>query len=62
MKEKKDPTTLKTFSLSFFYFSSSVTRAFSSPIKGEAGHPMRRIQIRTKPDHEINTQGHNMST
>ena len=38
MKEKKDPATLEAFfSFSFFYFSSSVTRAFPSSIKGEAG-------------------------
>ena len=29
------------FSLSFFSFSSAVTRAFPWPIKGEAGHPMK---------------------
>ena len=41
MKEKKDPATLEAFfSLSFFYFSSSVTRTFPSSIKGEAGHLM----------------------
>ena len=28
-------------SLSFFSFSSVVTRAFPSPIKGKAGHPMK---------------------
>ena len=40
MKEKKDPMILKAFfSLSFFSFSSTVTRAFSSPIKGKAGRP-----------------------
>ena len=40
MKEKKDPATLEAFfSLSFFSFSSSVTRAFPSPIKEKAGHP-----------------------
>ena len=40
MKEK-DPATLEAFfSLSFFYFSSSVTHAFPSSIKGEAGCPM----------------------
>ena len=39
MKEKKDLATLEAFlSLSFFYFSFSVTRAFPSSIKGEAGH------------------------
>ena len=37
MKEK-DPAILEAFfSLSFFYFSSSITHAFPSPIKGEAG-------------------------
>ena len=42
MKEKKDPTTLEAFfSLLFFYFSSSVTHTFPSPIKGDAGHPMK---------------------
>ena len=42
MKEKKDPATLEVFfSLSFFSFSFSVTRAFPSPIKGEAGHLMK---------------------
>ena len=50
MKEKKDPATLKAFfslfalslsSLSFFSFSSTVTRAFPSLIKGEAGHPIK---------------------
>ena len=42
MKEKKDLVGLEAFfSLSFFSFSSSITRAFPSPIKGEAGHPMK---------------------
>ena len=42
MKEKKDLATLEAFfSISFFSFSSSVTRFFPSPIKGEAGHPMK---------------------
>ena len=41
MKEKKDPTTLEAFfSLSFFYFSFSITHAFPSSIKEEAGRPM----------------------
>ena len=45
MKEKKDPTILEAFfSLSFFSFSSSVTRAFPSPIKGEAGRPYQRSE------------------
>ena len=42
MKEKKDPVILEAFfSLSFFSFSSTVTRNFSSPIKGKAGRPMK---------------------
>ena len=42
MKEKKDPASLETFfSLSFFFFSSSVTRAFYSPIKGDTGRPTK---------------------
>ena len=54
MKEKKDPTTLEAFfSLWFFSFSSSITRAFPSPIKGEAGRPMKG---------EIETQEHDTST
>ena len=41
MNDKKDPTILKdSFSLSFLLFSSAVTRAFSSPIKGKAGRPI----------------------
>ena len=42
MKKKKDPAILEAFfSLSFFSFSSIVIRAFPSPIKGEAGRPMK---------------------
>ena len=42
MKDKKDPATLEAFfSFSFFSFSSSVTYAFPSPIKGEEGRPMK---------------------
>ena len=42
MKGKKDSATLEGFfSLSFFSFSFAVTRAFPSPIKGEAGRPMK---------------------
>ena len=42
MKRKKDPAILEAFfSLSFFSFSFAVTRAFPSPIKGEAGRPMK---------------------
>ena len=53
MREKKDPTILEAFfSLSFFSFSSSVTRAFPSPIKGEAGRHMKG---------EIGTQEHDTS-
>ena len=54
MKEKEDLTILEAFfSLWFFSFSSSITRAFPSPIKGEAGRPMKG---------EIKTQEHDMST
>ena len=35
------PSSLSPLSLSFFSFSSAVTRAFLSPIKGEAGCPMK---------------------
>ena len=43
MKEKKDPAILKDFSLSLSHLSSStITRAFPWPIKGKAGHPMKR--------------------
>ena len=54
MKEKKDPTTLEAFfSLSFFCFSSSITHAFHSPIKGEAGCPYRdRGNQNTRARHE----------
>ena len=64
MKRKKDPAILKAFfSLWFFSFYSVVTRALPSPIKGEAGHPMKRgIQIGIRPNHEIKTQEHDMST
>ena len=63
MKEKKDRATLEAFfSLSFFSFSSAVTHAFPSPIKGKAGRPMRGIEIGTRPNHEIKTQKHNTST
>ena len=44
MEEKKDPAILEAFlslSLSFFSFSSSITRAFPSPIKGEAWYTMK---------------------
>ena len=42
MKEKTDLAILEVFfSVSFFSFSSAVTRAFPSPIKGEAGRPMK---------------------
>ena len=56
MKEKKDPATLEAFfSLSFFSFSSSVTRVFSSPIKGEAGRPTLGEQ-NTRARHEHTTE------
>ena len=63
-KKNKDPAILEAFfSLSFFSFSFIVTRAFPSPIKGEAGHPMKgEIQILTRPNHEIKTQEHDTST
>ena len=58
--KEKDPATLEAFfSLSFFYFSSSVTRAFPWSIKGEAGRPMRGIEISTR---ETETRQHNTST
>ena len=61
MKEKKDPATLEAFfSLSFFSFSSSVTHAFPSPIKGEAGHPMKGgdggLDIRAQHEHTAERQ------
>ena len=43
MKEK-DPAVLAAFfslSLSFFSYSSAVTRTFPLLIEGEAGHPMK---------------------
>ena len=53
MKEKKDLAILEAFfSLLFFSFSSFITHAFPSPIKGEAGRPYRGI----------GTQEHDMST
>ena len=56
MKEKKDPATLEAiFSLSFFYFSFSVTRAFPSPIKGEAGRPMQEKDRKTQ-EHDMSTR------
>ena len=64
MREKKDPAILEAFfSLSFFSFSSAVTRPFPSPIKGEAGHPMKG----DLDPHEIGsgdkkTQEHDTST
>ena len=59
MKEKKDPAILEaSFSLSFFYFFSSVTRVILLPIKGEAGHPMKGDQT----TNELETQEHEMST
>ena len=52
MKEKKNPVILESlFSLSFFYFSSSVTRVFSSPIKEEVGRPTLGDQ-NTRARHE----------
>ena len=52
MKEKKDLATLEAFfSLSFFSFSSSVTRAFPVSIKGEAGRPTPG-DMNTRAQHE----------
>ena len=65
MKEKKDPVILEAFfSLSFFSFSSVVTRAFPWPIKGKAGRPLKgadRITL-NRSEHEINTQEHGTNT
>ena len=45
------------FNLSFFSFSSSVTRAFSSPIKGEAGRPtLGDLKTRTRHKHTAERQ------
>ena len=53
MKEK-DPVTLEAFfSLSFFYFFSSVTCAFPSSLKGEAGHLMEEGS-----EHKSTTRAH----
>ena len=61
--KRKDPAILEAFSLWFFSFSSVVTHALPSPIKGKVGHPMKRgIQIGTRPNHEIKTQEHDTST
>ena len=57
MKEK-DPAVLAAFfslSLSFFSFSFVVTHAFPSPIKGEAGHPMKGDEIKTQ-EHDTSMQ------
>ena len=61
MKEKKNPATLEAFfSLLLFSFSSSVTHAFPSPIKGEAGHPMKGgdggLDIRAQHEHTAERQ------
>ena len=57
MKEKDLATLEAFFSLSFFYFSSSVTCAFPWSIKGEAGRPTVGIQTQ-----KIKTQENNTST
>ena len=50
MKDKKDLATLEAFfSLSFFFFSSAVTRAFPWTIKGKVGRPMKEIDP-SRPD------------
>ena len=56
--KKKDPAILEAlFSLSFFSFSSGVTHAFPSPIKGKAGHHMKRdkIHYEMKPTREVSS-------
>ena len=70
MKEKKDPVILEAFfSLSFFSFSSVVTRAFPWPIKGKARRPMEVIDPSStdritlnRSEHKINTQEHDTNT
>ena len=74
MKEKKDLAILKAFdSLSHSSFSSAVAHAFSWPIKGKAGRPIRGIathrinssQIRTNPsnpEHTVEQQPSSLST
>ena len=47
MKEKDLATLEAFFSLSFFYFSSSITHAFPWSIKGEAGHLMEEGSEKT---------------
>jgi len=42
--------------VSFFSFSSAITRAFPWPIKGKVECPMKGIQIRTRSNHEIKAQ------
>ena len=59
MKEKKDTAILEAFfSLSFFSFSSSVTHAFPSSIKGEAGRPYQgsRQEIKKTQEHDTSRQ------
>ena len=60
MKEKKDPAALEAFfSLSFFSFSSSVTRTFPSPIKQEVGRPLKGDRdLDTRLEHKSMTQAH----
>ena len=41
MKEKDSAILEAFFSLSFFSFSSTVIHAFSWPVKGKAGRPMK---------------------
>ena len=61
MKEKKDLATLEAFcSLSFFSFSSCLTRAFPSPIKGEAWRPMK-VEIGTG-DRDLDTRARHEHT
>ena len=57
MKEKKDPATLEAFPLSFFSFFYSITRAFPSSIKGEAGRPMKGKKKIQEHDTSIRLSG-----
>ena len=62
MKEKKDPTTLEVFfSLVLLLFLLCNPR-FPFAYKKGSRAPHKEGEIRTKPDHEINTQEHNTST
>ena len=62
MKEKKDPTILEAFlSLILLLFLRCNPR-FLLAYKRQSRAPHEGIQIRTRPNHEIKTQEHDMST